>query len=135
MSQTNLDSLMKASAEDAINYAKEQHQQVLDRSESSLLVVDNILSQLHQDELLQSHSNEMLFTLCNIFGAYIGEIFIGRIGGSWQHNEQQSDAPFVYVQYHDREFPFASICYHKITQNNDITIREYMRQAVANATS
>lgn len=135
MSQTNLDSLMKASAEDAILYAKEQHQLTLDSSESSLAAVDNILSKLHHDEFLQSHSNEMLFTLCNIFGAYIGEIFIARIGGSWQHNDEQRDAPFVCVQYHDREFPFASVCYHKITQNDDITVREYMRQAIANATS
>lgn len=133
MQLQELNNLMQASAKDAVQYAREEHQYTLDFSEKSLLHVDSILSELHQREQSQQHSSEMIFTLCTMLGAYIGEVFIASVGGQWQQNLNDSTAPFIFVQYNDKEFPFASICYHKITSDNSITLRNYVKQAMANA--
>lgn len=133
MQLQQLSELMQAAAQDAVRYAAEEHQITLDNSLASLAQVDVILSELHQRELAQKHSAEMIFTLCNILGAYIGEVFIAASGGHWQQNQVDSKAPFIYVQYHDKEFPFASTCYYKITQDNSISLKNYVKQAMANA--
>ena len=133
MQLKQLSELMQAAAQDAIRYAAEEHQITLDNSQGSLVQVDSILSELHHRELAQQHSAEMMFTLCNILGAYIGEVFIASSGGHWQQNKVDSTAPFIYVQYHDKEFPFGSICYYKITQDNSISLKNYVKQAMANA--
>ncbi|HSG51664.1 MAG TPA: hypothetical protein VLA40_06115 [Rheinheimera sp.] len=133
MQQQELNDLMQAAAKDAVQYASEEHQLNLDHSLESLVLVDRILVELHQRELVQPHSAEMMFTLCNILGAYIGEIFIANVGGQWQQNNRDSKAPFIYVQYLDKEFPFASTCYYKLTNDNGISLKNYVKQAMANA--
>ncbi len=133
MQLQELSHLMQASAADARQYVSEEYALPLDNTLSSLAIMDLVLTELHQLEQKQRHSAEMLFTLCNMLGAYIGEVFIATMGGQWQHNQADSDAPFVYVQYHDKEFPFASICYHKITRDNSISLQAYVKQAMANA--
>ena len=133
MQPQQLSELMQAAAQDAVQYAAEEHQITLDNSQQSLALIDTILAELHQRELVQQHSAEMLFTLCNMLGAYIGEVFIASLGGQWQQNQADSKAPFIYVQYHDKEFPFASVCYHKIMQDNSVSLKNYVKQAMANA--
>lgn len=133
MQQSELNQLMQDAAADAVSYAKEEHQQTLDGNIDSLTAVDNVLSQLHAREKTKHHSAEMLFTLSNILGAYIGELFIAHVGGHWQHNQQDETAPFVFVQFQDKEFPFASVCYHKITRDDSISLLGYVKQAMANA--
>ena len=131
--QQELNELMHAATADAIQYASEEHQIVLDRSIDSLKKLDLLLAELHLREQKQQHAAEVVFTLCNIMGAYIGEIFIANVGGHWQQSNTDSSAPFVYVQFHDKEFPFASICYHKISHDNSISLYDYVKQAMANA--
>lgn len=133
MQSQELTQLMQASAQDARNYAEEQHQIHLDGSFSSLAQVDELLSRLHSDQLAKPHSSEMLFTLCNIMGAYVGEIFIDNVGGQWQSNNIDQTAPYMAVGFGDKEFPFASVCYHKITNDNSISLQDYVQQAKQNA--
>lgn len=133
MPQQELNDLMHAATADAIQYATEEHQITLDHSIDSLNKLDLILAALHTREQKQKHAPEVVFTLCNIIGAYIGEVFIANVGGHWQQNNADSGAPFVYVKFHDKEFPFASICYHKISHDNSISLYDYVKQAMANA--
>ena len=133
MQQQELNDLMQTAAADAITYAKDEHQITLDTSVDSLQQVDKVLTQLHDREQAQRHSAELVFTLCNIFGAYVGEVFKANVGGQWQHNQLDSTAPFVFVQFQDKEFPFASVCYHKITRDDSISLYDYVKQAMANA--
>ncbi|MDP5134343.1 hypothetical protein ORJ04_00060 [Rheinheimera baltica] len=132
MQQHEISTLMLDASNDAIRFAKE-HQVELDKSLTSLLLVDQLLAELHSHEQAAPHSAEIMFTLCNIFGAYIGQVFIAHVGGQWQYNQTDKKAPFVFVQFNDKEFPFASVCYHKITQDNTISLANYMKQAMANA--
>ncbi|WP_019676082.1 hypothetical protein [Arsukibacterium perlucidum] len=131
--QTNeISKLMQDAARDAVAYVAEQHQLELDFSLVSLKKVDAILVALHQHEQQQSHSAELIFTLSNILGAYVGEIFIKNYGGNWHNNTADETAPYISVQLSDKEFPFASVCYHKITQDETVSIANYVKQAAAN---
>lgn len=133
MQQQELNKLMHDSATDAVSYANEQHKITLDNSIASLEQLDDLISELHQLEKKQRHSAELVFTLSNILGAYVGELFIANVGGQWQHNQVDTAAPFIFVQFNDKEFPFASVCYHKITRDNSISLHDYVKQAMANA--
>lgn len=133
MQSEELTTLMQAAAQDAVNYARDQHQITLDGSMTSLLHVDELLSLLHADQQSKAHSGEMLFTLCNIMGAYVGEVFIQNVGGHWQSNNSDQTAPYMAVGFGDKEFPFASVCYHKVTNNDTISLADYVRQAKENA--
>ncbi|MBZ9612732.1 hypothetical protein [Rheinheimera maricola] len=131
--QQELQDLMRAAAKDAVQYVNEAHQVALDNSLNSLTQIDSILAELHTREQQQKHASEVVFTLCNIIAAYIGELYIASVGGEWRQNTSDSGAPFIYVKYNDKEFPFASICYHKICHDNSISLNNYMKQAMANA--
>ena len=131
--QTNeISKLMQDAARDAVAYVAEQYQLELDFSLASLKKVDAVLVTLHQHEQQQSHSAEVIFTLCNILGAYIGEVFIKNYGGNWHNNTADDSAPYISVHLSDKEFPFASVCYHKITQDETVSIANYVKQAAAN---
>ncbi|KKO48001.1 hypothetical protein VT06_14030 [Arsukibacterium sp. MJ3] len=133
MQPNEISTLMQGAANDAVSYVAEQHQQQLDFSLASLEQIDTVLATLHQQQQQQRHSAELLFTLSNILGAYIGEVFIANYGGFWLNNTADNAAPYISVQLSDKEFPFASVCYHKITQDNSISTADYIKQAAANA--
>ena len=133
MTTSSISQLMQDAAKDAIAYASEEFQLTLDNSLASLSLIDQMLSELHQRELQQAHSAELLFTLCNMLGAYIGEVFIAQAGGQWQYNQTDEKAPFIYVAHNSKEFPFASVCYVKITQDNSVHLASYVQLAMSNA--
>ena len=76
MNNQELTELMKASAQDAVVYAAEEHQALLDFSLDSLTKVDEILSELFLRQQEQRHADDLLFTLSNVFGAYTGEVSV-----------------------------------------------------------
>ncbi|MEE2024923.1 MULTISPECIES: hypothetical protein [Alkalimonas] len=134
MHDQQLRDLMVQSADDAVNYAKEEFQLELDFTRSSLLQLDTLISNLHQRQKKQAHAQDLLFTLCTILGAYTGEVFRRELGGEWFHDKSSQDAPYLCLTYLDKEFPFASIVYHKIMQDDSISIASYVELAISNAT-
>ncbi|MCA1928500.1 hypothetical protein [Rheinheimera sp.] len=133
MNKQEVTELMKASAQDAVVYAAEEHQVLLDFSLDSLTLVDEILSELFLRQQEQRHADDLLFTLCNILGAYTGEVFIHHVGGEWYHDVSTPDAPFICVRYNGKEFPFASLVYHQIAKTPSASLRNYVGQAMSNA--
>lgn len=134
MNPTEFQTLMQELAGDAVKYAAEEFNIELDFSKESLFLLDQLMTALADRQLEQKHSDEMLFTLCNILGAYVGEVFIRNIGGQWHQNEESEDAPYLCVNHAGKDFPFASVCYHKITQNPVISIQQYVAKAITNVT-
>ncbi|HAW93477.1 MULTISPECIES: hypothetical protein [unclassified Arsukibacterium] len=132
MQSVDITKLMQDAARDAVAYIAEEHKLTLDFTLASLKDIDTVLATLHQHQQQQSHSAELIFTLSNIIGAYVGEVFIANYGGNWHNNTADNAAPYISVQLSDREFPFASVCYHKITQDNSILVANYVKQAAAN---
>ncbi len=133
MNPTELSELMLQSAQDAVAYAKEEHQVTLDLSLESLPLVDVLLSSIAHQQQKQRMSDAHMFTLCNIFGAYLGQVFLAVVGGEWVHQTGDETAPYVSLNYNNKEFPLASLVYHKVTKNPDLSVKEYISQAISNA--
>jgi len=133
MKPTELSELMLQSAKDAVSYAQEDHQVTLDLSLESLPLVDILLSSIAHQQQKQRMSDAHMFALCNIFGAYLGQVFLSVVGGQWVHQTGDETAPYVSLNYNNKEFPLASLVYHKVTKNPDLSVNDYVRQAISNA--
>ncbi len=133
MNHTELTELMRQSAQDAAAYAKDEHQLVLDFTLESLPLVDVLLSTVAHQQQKQRMSDAHMFALCNIFGAYLGQVFVSVVGGEWVHQTADESAPYVSLNYNNKEFPLASLVYHKVTKNPDLSVNDYVRQAISNA--
>jgi hypothetical protein len=135
INQTELQQLMLESASEAVQYAAEKHQQHLDFTKESASQLDEILTKLHHEHKNQAISKEHLFTLSYLFGAYLGQIFQQKVGGEWAQLPLGDDnSPVICLCHHDKEFPFASVCYNKIVNDASLSLSYYLNQALHNAT-
>ncbi len=135
MINTNeLQQLMTESASEAVQYAAETFQQHLDFSKESAGQLDEMLTTLHQQHKHQAISNEHLFTLSHLFGAYLGQIFQQKAGGEWAQLQLADDNPVICLCHNGKEFPFASVCYNKIVNDVSLSLSYYLNQALHNAT-
>jgi len=132
MTTAELTDLMIDSAQNAITTTEEEFNLTLDGSEQSIDLVDDvILSWLgrYKDQVLEENA---VFTICNIYGAYIGEIFRNKVGGNWAYDESNPDAPYVVLNYAGSTYAFAGICYQRLVNDSQISARSYYDQALAN---
>ena len=132
MTSAELKDLMIDSAQNAITTTEEEFNIVLDGSDQSIDLVDDvILSWLgrYKDQALEENA---VFTICNIYGAYVGEVFRNKVGGNWAYDESNPDAPYVVLNYAGRSYVFAGICYQRLVNDSQISIRSYYDQALAN---
>ncbi|GAC31911.1 hypothetical protein [Paraglaciecola polaris] len=132
MTREELTQLMIDSAQNAIETTEQEFAVVLDESEQSLAVVDDvILSWLgkYESEALEENA---VFTICNIYGAYVGELFRRKIGGFWKYDESDKRAPYVVLEYAGNTYAFAGICYQRLVNDSQISVKNYFEQAVAN---
>lgn len=129
MTQEELIKLMQDSAAEAVEIAKSDMDIELDNSEDSLQLVDKVLVQYHLAHAQTAFSDEQIFTICNLFGAYVGEIFKQKIGGEWRMDESDEQAPFVTLGYGVKDYPFPSICYQKLVKDSTISVQKYFKLA------
>ncbi len=134
MDKKELTDLMAAAAEDAVVFAQQQFQLALDYTIESVSTVDKLINDLAVRHRQKALPDAEIFTLSNIFGAYIGQIFLQTIGGDWFYQQADEQAPFVTLNYGNHEYPFASVVYHKLVVNTDVRLREYLRLAITNST-
>lgn len=133
MTQEELDQLMADSAQNAIETTKDEFNIDLDGSAASIAIVDDvILSWIskYKDKALEDNA---VFTICNIYGAYVGEIFKAVVGGNWRYDESDQDAPYVVVEYAGKSYAFAGVCYQRLVNDNQVHVDDYFRQAVGNS--
>lgn len=133
MTQEELDQLMADSAQNAIETTKDEFNVDLDGSAGSIALVDDvILSWIgkYKDKALEDNA---VFTICNIYGAYVGEIFKATVGGSWRYDESDQDAPYVVVEYAGKSYAFAGVCYQRLVNDSQIHVEDYFKQAVGNS--
>ncbi len=132
MTSAELTEIMIDSAQNAITTTEEEFNLTLDGTEQSIELVDDvILSWLgrYKDQALEPNA---VFTICNIYGAYVGEIFREKIGGNWNYDESDPDAPYVVLNYAGNSYAFAGICYQRLVNDSQISVKNYFDQAVAN---
>ena len=132
MTSAELTNLMIDSAKNAVFTTEEEFNLTLDGSDQSIDLVDDvILSWLgrYKDQALEENA---VFTICNIYGAYLGEIFRNKVGGNWAYDESDFDAPYVVLNYLGNTYAFAGICYQRLVNDSQISVKSYYDQALAN---
>lgn len=132
MTSAELTHLMIDSAQNAVTTTKEEFNLSLDGSDKSIDRVDDVILcwlGKYKDQVLEENA---VFTICNIYGAYIGEIFRNKVGGNWAYDESDPDAPYVVLNYSGSTYAFAGICYQRLVNDSQISVRSYYDQALAN---
>jgi hypothetical protein len=130
MQQNELDQLMHDSANNAVHVAEEEFGVTLDFSADSISVVDDILLSFierYHDQALQDNA---VFTLCNIYGAYVGEVYRLLAGGEWRYDTSNKNAPYVILEVGDRTYAFAGICYERLVNDSRTSVKAYFDQAL-----
>lgn len=131
MNTKELLQLMNDSAQDAVLVSKEQFDIDLDYSSESVALVDLAINRYLDTYKEQALEDKAVFTLCNIYGAYIGECFRKIVGGNWILDEKQADSPSVFISIDDKEYAFAGICYEKLVNDSKVSTKEYFDLAIA----
>lgn len=132
MTNEELTQLMIDSAQNAIETTQQEFGVTLDGTEQSLAQVDDVILSWLDKYKDQALEDSVVFTVCNIYGAYVGEIFRQKVGGNWNYDVSQSDAPYVVVEYAGNTYAFAGICYQRLVNDSHISVKSYFEQAVAN---
>ena len=133
MTRDELTHLMHDSAQNAVETTKEEFALELDKSVDSISIVDDVILgwiEKYKDQALEDNA---VFTICNIYGAYIGEIFRELVGGHWRYDETDPEAPYVVLEYAGKSYAFAGICYQRLVNDSQISVKNYFDQALANS--
>jgi len=134
MEQQALNQLMRESADDAIKTSKEEFAIELDFSPESIALVDTVILKFLDTYNDQALEDKAVFTICNIYGAYIGETFRKLAGGQWQYNLQDEEAPSIMLMYQEKTFAFAGICYERLVNDSSVSVQRYFNEALGSAT-
>ncbi|WP_111979192.1 hypothetical protein [Algibacillus agarilyticus] len=129
MNKQEINDLMLQAAGDAIEFAKSEFGVELDKTMESIDLIDALLLDclpLLKDEATRDKN---LFTLCNILGAYLGEVFIHYIGGEWFYDESDINAPTTFIEFNGKTFAFPGICYQKLINDPSVSVRKYFELA------
>ena len=133
MTPKELEELMSDCAENAVKTAKDEFAVTLDFSKQSIAYVDDLLLSFidkYHDQVLE---DEAVFTICNIFGAYTGETMRRFVGSSkWIYDQSNPNAPYVLLGVGENTYAFAGICYERLVNNSETSVREYFTKALAN---
>lgn len=132
MSPEELNKLMFDCAKDAVAAASAEFNITLDNSPESLTLVDDILLSFIDKYHDQALEDQAVFTICNIFGAYVGEILKNNIGGEWIYDQSNPNAPTVFLKIGENTYAFAGICYERLVNDSQISVKAYYDQAFKN---
>ena len=133
MTREELTQLMHDSAQNAVKTTKEEFQIDLDGSPESIALIDDVILawiEKYKDQALEDNA---VFTICNIYGAYVGEIFRELVGGHWHYDDSDPEAPYVVLEYAGKTYAFAGICYQRLVNDSQLSVNNYFTQALGNA--
>ena len=132
MSPEELNKLMSDCAKDAVVASSTEFDITLDNSPDSVRLVDDILLSFIDKYHDQALEDEAVFTICNIFGAYIGEVLKTQIGGEWVYDQSNPNAPTVFLKVGENTYDFAGICYERLVNDSLVSVFAYYEQALNN---
>lgn len=134
MTREELHELMADSAENAVSTTLEEFQITLDYTPESISKVDDVILAWIERYKGQALEDKAVFTICNIYGSYIGEVFRKTVGGNWSYDANDPDAPHVLLEYGGHSYAFAGICYQRLVNDSQVSVKNYFDQAVNNST-
>lgn len=132
MSPLELDKLMVDCANDATSAALEEFNIALNYTSESVQLIDDILLSFidkYHDKALEEQA---VFTICNIFGAYMGETLRLIVGGKWVYDQSNPKAPYVLLEVGENSYAFAGICYERLVNDSQVSVKRYFDNAVEN---
>lgn len=132
MSPEELNTLMQNCAKDAVVAAQQEFDIVLNNTPESVALVDDILLSFIDKYHDQALEDQAVFTICNIFGAYVGEIVKAQLDGEWVYDQTNPNAPTVFLKVGDNTYAFAGICYERLVNDSQISVNAYYQQALSN---
>ncbi|MCF2946768.1 hypothetical protein L0668_01505 [Paraglaciecola aquimarina] len=132
MTSSELAELMADCAENAITTTSQEFQLELDGSEQSIELVDDVILSWLGKYKSQALESDAVFTICNIYGAYVGEIFRKKVGGEWNYDQSNPDAPYVVLNYASNSYAFAGVVYQRLVNDSQVSIKNYYEQALSN---
>ena len=132
MSPDELNKLMSDCAKDAAVTAADEFNIVLDNSPERVALVDDVLLSFVDKYHDLALEDEAVFTICNIFGAYIGEILKAQLDGEWIYDQSNPKAPSVFLKVGENTYALAGICYERLVNDSQISVFAYYEQALAN---
>ncbi|GAA0361034.1 hypothetical protein GCM10009092_26680 [Bowmanella denitrificans] len=132
MTREELHSLMSDTAHNAVLTTREEFGIELDHSPQSVALVDVAILKWLEKYSDSALENAAVFTICNLYGAYIGEIFRKLVGGHWHYDNSNPDAPYVVLEYAGHTYAFAGICYQRLANDSQISVKNYFDQAISN---
>lgn len=134
MQQQELEVLMKDSAANAVETAQSEFSVTLDYTRDSVKLVDDVILMFVEKFQDRALEDTAVFTICNIYGAYLGEVFKKQVGGAWRYDDSNPDAPYVLLDVGDNSYAFAGICYERLVNDSQISVYNYFEQALHNKT-
>ena len=134
MNQVEITQLMEESSVDAVNYINEEYGIQLDFSLESISQIDRVLLWSVAKLKDQAKKEDFIFVICNMLGAYVGETFRKHIGGEWLYDETDPNAPTVLLSFSSHTFAFPGICYQKLVNDINTSVRKYFELAISNVT-
>ncbi|MBN7820714.1 hypothetical protein [Bowmanella yangjiangensis] len=132
MTKDELASLMSDTAHNAVLTTREEFGIELDHSPQSVALVDVVILKWLEKYQESALENNIVFTVCNLYGAYVGEIFRKLVGGSWHYDQSNPEAPYIVLEYAGHTYAFAGICYQRLVNDSQISVKSYFDQAVSN---
>jgi hypothetical protein len=132
VSPEELNKLMADCASDAKVVASKEFDITLDDSPQSIATVDDVLLSFIDKFHDQALEDEAVFTICNIFGAYVGEILKDQIGGEWIYDQSNPKAPTVFLGVGGNTYALAGICYERLVNDSQVSVYAYYEQALVN---
>lgn len=132
MTKEELASLMSDTAHNAVLTTREEFGIELDHSPQSVALVDVVILKWLEKYQESALENNIVFTVCNLYGAYVGEIFRKLVGGSWHYDQSNPEAPYIVLEYAGHTYAFAGICYQRLVNDSQISVKSYFDQAVSN---
>jgi hypothetical protein len=120
----SLAEMMSAYAEEAVRLAWTDHRQRLDRSESSVDVLEQILD---------GQSNEDLEFQTRLWGSYFGEVIRSRFAGEWeltQHPDGSAAAVPALLVQGSRVYPLIKV-YRRLTLGQAENLSDFYRMVSA----
>ena len=103
---------MAAYAQGAVNFVQSSLHQRLDFSEDSIKTVEEILGRYQSELPRASPTPETIDLVCNIFGAYIGEVMRRNVGGEWVLDDRLTPGSqtISLLVGHMQTMPSAKVC-------------------------
>jgi len=132
LSPEELEKLMADCAADAKVVASTEFDVTLDDTPESISAVDDILLSFIDKFHDQALEDEAVFTICNIFGAYVGEILKAQLDGEWIYDQSNPQAPAVFLRVGTNTYALAGICYERLVNDSQVSVHSYYEQALEN---